>query len=111
MRLTARQLKSMIREAIYLNEYEGSRDKEAKALADEAYKTLNALYNVVNIIAINRGGDDQPDTQEWEKAAKQIKSMASQLDSIGVLSEFEYTEPEVYSDNPNHGWRKKSRSR
>ena len=85
MRLTARQLKGLIKEAVAtsLNEAKVS---DAIALADEARASLNALKKALEVVAINRGGDGESDADSWEKASKLVARLAGELDRMDVLS-------------------------
>ena len=107
MKITLRQLKGLIKEAVATS-FHDSTVEDTVVLADQAHASLAALKGALETVATNRGYDGQMDADSWDRAAELVASLADQLDSIDVLSHHEQS-GEIDDNSNTNMWKRKPR--
>lgn len=99
MKITLRQLKGLIKEAVATSFHESTVEDTV---------VLAALKGALETVATNRGYDGQMDADSWDRAAELVASLADQLDSIDVLSHHEQS-GEIDDNSNTNMWKRKPR--
>ena len=86
MKLTVKQLKALISESVAASLKESATIMDVMALTDKAHASLTNLKNAIEVVATSRKHNGESDGDYWSSVAEQVGKLASDLDSIPMLS-------------------------